>query len=163
MRTLSPAQVSALAAKITDAIRSRQAERGPFRSLEEFLAPATPDAPSLLERAIADAGLNVEEDGTPIDFSSQFLTQGDIMTALAPVLFARSDTFLVRAYGEAYNPATQAAEGKAWCEAIVQRLPEYLDASQPPETAPDDLNAVNARNGRRFRIVSFRWLTRSDL
>ena len=55
-------------------------------------------------------------------------------TALAPVLFARSDTFLVRAYGEAYNPATQSAEGKAWCEALVQRLPEYVDASQPPET-----------------------------
>ena len=58
---------------------------------------AAPEAPSLLEQAIADAGLNVEEDGTPIEFSSQFLTQGDIMTALAPVLFARSDTFLVRA------------------------------------------------------------------
>jgi hypothetical protein len=96
-------------------------------------------------------------------FSSQFLTQGDIMTALAPVLFARSDTFVIRAYGEAVNPATSATEGRAWCEATVQRVPDYFDGSQPAETAPADLNLLNQRNGRRFKIVSFRWLTRSDI
>ena len=51
------------------------------------------------------------------------------MTALAPVLFPRSDTFVIRSYGEAVNPATGAAEGRAWCEATVQRVPDYFDAS----------------------------------
>ena len=85
------------------------------------------------------------------------------MTALAPVLFPRSDTFIVRTYGEAVNPATNVTEGRAWCEAVVQRLPEYFDATQPPETAPSALNKLNTLYGRRFKVVSFRWLTRSDI
>ena len=97
------------------------------------------------------------------EFSSQFLTQGDIMTALAPVLFARSDTFVVRAYGEALNPLTAVVEGRAWCEATVQRMPYYFDRADAEETAPGELTALNRIYGRRFKLVSFRWLTRSDL
>ncbi len=173
LRVLSAAEVSSLAARIVALVRTKLAAAdggGPFRSLAEFLAPsplfAATDADgnplaarSLLEAAIADAGIN----SAIAEFSSQWLTQADVMTALAPVLFPRSDTFVVRAYGEAVNPATNATEGRAWCEALVQRLPEYFDSSQPAETAPADLNALNQANGRRFKIVSFRWLTRSDI
>ena len=161
---------------------------GPFRSLEDFLSPsplfAGVDAEgnalaprSVLEAAIADAGIN---SAIP-EFSSQWLTQGDVMTALAPILFPRSDTFVIRTYGEAVNPATTAVEGRAWAEAIVQRVPEYFDPSVPPETPlsafepvpnPDDPAApptstpsqdLNKLYGRRFKIISFRWLTRSDI
>jgi hypothetical protein len=179
MRTLTAGQVALLAGKIAEAIKTRHAASGPFRSLEEFLSPATAGGPSLMEQAIADAGINLDASGNPIEFSSQFLTQADIMTALAPVLFPRSDTFVIRAYGEAVNPATTATEGRAWCEAIVQRVPEFFDPSDPPETPlgdfklPSDPNdpaslptaghQLNDRNGRRFKIVSFRWLTRSDI
>jgi hypothetical protein len=180
MRTLTNAQVSALANAIVDGIKARHAASGPFRSLEEFLSPASTDAPSLLEKAIADAGINAS---VP-EFSSQFLTQADIMTALAPVLFPRSDTFLIRAYGEALNPATSTTaapvvEGRAWCEALVQRVPEYFDPSDAPETAagdfdlPSDPNEPNSQPtaahqlnklyGRRFKVISFRWLTRADI
>ena len=94
------------------------------------------------------------------------------MTALAPVLFPRSDTLVIRTYGEVVNPATSATEGRAWCEAIVQRVPEYLDRKDDDfdptgdfaETAPADLSSdLNKLNGRRFKVVSFRWLTRSDI
>ena len=86
------------------------------------------------------------------------------MTALAPVLFPRSDTFVVRTYGEAVNPATGATEGRAWCEATVQRVPDYFDPADPAETAPAALTStLNQTFGRRFKIVSFRWLTRSDI
>jgi len=132
---------------------------------------------SLLEAAIADAGINA---AIP-EFSSQWLTQADVMTALAPILFPRSDTFLIRTYGEAVNPATNAVEGRAWAEALVQRVPEYFDASMPPETLgsafepvpnPDDATALptstsaqdlNKLYGRRFKVISFRWLTRADI
>ncbi|MBL9190505.1 MAG: hypothetical protein JNK23_23705 [Opitutaceae bacterium] len=179
MRTLTPAQVAALAAKITELIRTKHSAAdgngGPFRSLDEFLSPhalfAGTDADgnalaprSLLEAAIADAGIN----SMIAEFSSQWLTQADIMTALAPVLFPRSDTFVIRAYGEAVNPATNAAEGRAWCEALVQRIPDYMDANtatgDAAEVLPANLvNPLNQQLGRRFKVVSFRWLTRSDI
>lgn len=181
MRTLTATQVKELAGKIAEFVRMKHASTdealgGPFRSLEEFLSPSTlfagatvdggASAPrSVLEAAIADAGVNVDESGSPIEFSSQFLTQADIMTALAPVLFPRSDTFVIRTHGQAINPATGAIEGRAWCEATVQRLPEYVEAAADDAAVlPADLTSeVNKLNGRRFKIVSFRWLTLSDI
>ena len=160
VRSLDTAQLAAFANAIAASIRVKQADSGPFRSVEEFLNPSPPlNDQSVIEQAIADAGLNA---AIP-EFSSQWLTQGDIMTALAPVLFPRSDTFVIRSYGEAVNPATGATEGRAWCEATVQRVPEYFDKTQPEETAPADLNPLNQRYGRRFKVISFRWLTRSDI
>ena len=162
MRTLTADQVVALANQIVVLIQARHAASGPFSNVEQFINPASSGNPSLLEQAIVNANINANI----AEFSSQWLTQGDIMTALAPVLFPRSDTFVIRTYGEAVNPATSAIEGKAWCEAIVQRVPEYLgkDANaQPEETAPADLNDFNKLYGRRFKIISFRWLTRSDI
>ena len=179
MRTLTAAQVGALAAKVVEFVRRKHAESGPFRSLEEFISPATVFAGgtqgldrSLLEAAIEDAGLNgdfAEYGVSPTEFpavqmNSQWLTQADILTALAPVLTPRSDTFLVRTYGEAINPATNATEGRAWCEAVVQRVPEYLDSLDAPEVSPLDLaSEVNRTGGRRFKVISFRWLTRADI
>lgn len=175
MRTLTAAQVGALAAKIAEFVTAKQTTDGPFRSLEEFLSPSSLFAAaatdpaltaprSLLEAAIADTGINTDI----AEFSSQFLTQADVMTALAPVLFPRSDTFVIRAYGEAVNPATATTAGRAWCEAIVQRVPEYFDPSaatgDTAEVAPAALrSALNQVHGRRFKIISFRWLTRSDI
>lgn len=177
MRTLTEAQLAALAEKVAELVRLKLASTdatfgGPFRSLEEFLsgsplfagldADGNPLAPrSLLEAAIADSGINAE---IP-EFSSQWLTQADIMSALAPVLFPRSDTFIVRTHGQALNPATGAVEGRAWCEAIVQRLPEYLDpTTDDAAVLPADLQGeLNRRYGRRFKIVSFRWLTAADI
>jgi hypothetical protein len=198
MRSLDSSQITMLSQRIVGLIGARHSVLGPFRSLEEFLQPlpdtivadqeedATADdvsiastfGHSLLERAIAEAGINAG-----IEFSSQYLTQADVMTALAPVLFARSDTFIIRAYGEAVNPTTTNVEGKAWCEAVVQRLPEFFadPANTPADTPlssfepavnPDTPDAgatsteaqqLNKLYGRRFKIVSFRWLTRSDI
>lgn len=169
MITLDADKVTLLAEQIVALVRARHAASGPFRSLAEFLSPApdTLDAAggqiSLLEKAIADAAINVDASGNPIEFSSQFLNQGDIMTALAPVLFPRSDTFVIRTYGEAVNPVTGNPEGRAWAEATVQRTPEYFDSTDDATVAPADLTAINQTYGRRFKVVSFRWLTRADL
>jgi hypothetical protein len=112
---------------------------------------------------VTSDGKHLNDPQTVPEFSSQWLTQGDLLSLLAPVLFPRSDTFRLRAYGDAVNPATGDVEGRAWCEAIVQRMPEYVDSAQPPETAPDALNAINQTCGRRFKVVEFRWLTFSDI
>jgi hypothetical protein len=96
-------------------------------------------------------------------FSSTFLTQADIMTVLAPVLFVRSDTFTIRAYGEATNPATGLSEGKAWCEAIVQRFPEPFSPAIPNQPTDAEYQTPPGELGRRFKIISLRWLTKSDI
>lgn len=164
VRSLDATQIAALATAIVANIKLKQADSGPFRSLEEFLNPsALLSNQSVIEKAIADAQLNKDI----AEFSSQWLTQGDILTALAPVLFPRSDTFVIRSYGEAVNPATGLTEGRAWCEATVQRMPEYFnpaadDATVPPTQLTDPAN-LNQTYGRRFKVVSFRWLTRSDI
>jgi hypothetical protein len=186
VRTLAAADVAALAQQIVWRVKRRHAtEGGPFRSMEDFLGPSTLfGGKSLLESAIAgdDAANPTAEKNFNADiaeFSSQWLTQGDVMTALAPILFPRSDTFVIRTYGEVLNPATAAVEGRAWCEALVQRVPEYFDPADPaetpaadfalpsdpdnPESAPTAAHQVNQVNGRRFKVVSFRWLARSDI
>jgi Tfp pilus assembly protein PilX len=70
-----------------------------------------------------------------------------ILTVLGPMLTVRSDTFRIRAYGEALNPADPArVEATAFCEAIVQRTPDPLPGF-----------------GRRFIITYFRWLGPDDI
>jgi hypothetical protein len=51
----------------------------------------------------------------------------------------------------------------AWCEAVVQRMPEFVDGSDPPETAMANLNPVNLKFGRRFTIASFRYLAGAEM
>lgn len=74
-------------------------------------------------------------------------------------------TFVIRTYGEAVNPTTNVTEGRAWCEAIAQRVPDYFDNTNAAEVSPTDpaLTTINQTFGRRFKIISFRWLTRSDI
>ncbi|MFH1500248.1 MAG: hypothetical protein ABII82_20780 [Verrucomicrobiota bacterium] len=100
-------------------------------------------------------------------FAPKFLTQADVLTAIGPTLTVRADTFLVRAYGETVNPLLSPADddyviGRAWAEAVVQRLPDHLNSNQsqsPEEIATGD----NAVFGRRFQIVSFRWLSPDEI
>lgn len=97
-------------------------------------------------------------------FAPGYLTQADLLNALGPVLAARSDTFRIRAYGDVVEPATgnTAPEARAWCEALVQRMPDYVDSSLDPSSPPPAASASDTF-GRRFKIVSFRWLSPDDL
>jgi hypothetical protein len=93
-----------------------------------------------------------------------WVNQIDLLRGLAPVLRPRSDTFKVRAYGAVLNPATGATEGQAWCEAIVQRLPTYVDEiTDPLPSATPAPGGTNDRFGRKFVITQFRWLGPNDI
>lgn len=96
--------------------------------------------------------------------------QADVLNTLAPVISVRDDTFVVRAFGSA--PTGRGSSARAWCEAVYQRLPDYIDPSVPPHEPPlgevtppvgSLSRAPNVALGRRFRMVSFRWLTPSEL
>jgi hypothetical protein len=95
-------------------------------------------------------------------FAPGYLSQADLLTPLGPLLTPRSDTFIIRTYGDVQNPATLGIEAKAWCEAVVQRLPDYMDTTLPATSTPV-AGSTNDKFGRRFRIISFRWLTSSDI
>jgi Tfp pilus assembly protein PilX len=98
------------------------------------------------------------------------INQANILLPLAPRLSARSDTFRIRAYGEVRD-ADDNIIAQATCEAVVQRLPEYLDPNTDAgnnEPWDDDsetptLNPTNQTYGRRFEIQSFRWLDQSEV
>ncbi|MGB1936982.1 MAG: hypothetical protein ACPHVK_05775, partial [Akkermansiaceae bacterium] len=98
------------------------------------------------------------------------IRQADVLRALAPRLSARSDTFRIRAYGEVRD-ASDNIVAKATCEAVVQRLPEYVDPETDPsnnEPWDDDsktpvLNTSNQTYGRRYEIRSFRWLDENEV
>lgn len=97
-------------------------------------------------------------EGNTAEGSPATLLQGDLLQHLGATLTVRSDTYRIRAYG-ASTSASGAIEAQAWCEAIVQRVPEFVDGSQSPGTPFDQLNQTNINFGRRFKIVSFRWLS----
>lgn len=177
-RALTDTQISRLAKEIVTLIKARQK---PFASLAEFVNRPLQAAPEsgkaqtgLLQQAIENAGINNDVPGDKLknipnppsvthnqmnDVEAAvafpgYLTQADILQTLAPILSARSDTFLIRSYGDAVNPATQTVEAQAWCEAIVQRIPhEVLDGADPASRSAN----------RKFRILAFRWLSRDEI
>ena len=93
------------------------------------------------------------------------------MTALAPVANVRSDTFVIRAYGERVDPVTPGEytnsepRARAWLEAVVQRFPEGVVASDFADVDTGDWSQMIAdpKLGRRFRVIAFRWLNEDDL
>ena len=102
------------------------------------------------------------------------LTQADILAAVGSSLATRSDTFVIRCYGDAADPLDPTKTvASCWIEAVVQRIPEFCDASQPPETEVSSqtdgqlhnplLSTVNRTLGRRFVILSSRMLAPNDL
>ncbi|WP_309396808.1 hypothetical protein [Cerasicoccus maritimus] len=92
-----------------------------------------------------------------------YLLQGDVLSAIGPSLSARSDTFRIRAYGDSTNALTGEVDSRAWCEAIVQRLPDYVDGGNLPYESGTNLSSDNETFGRRYAIVSFRWLTPDEI
>lgn len=186
-RDLSEEQLDDLATEIVEQVR----ERGPFLSLTEFVNRRIGPASDLsrvgaLQAAIEESGINDDEvdlGGYDIDGSRladlelrnpdallgpsaqaapAALCQADILSLLGNSVTVRSDTFLVRGYGASVN-ADGDVEARAWCEAVVQRLPEFVDPVDPATTAPEDLRETNQRFGRRFHLVSFRWLNPEEV
>jgi hypothetical protein len=92
-----------------------------------------------------------------------YVKQADILTPIAPLLAARSDTFIIRAYGEKTNAAGTTVIARAWCEAVVRRDANFVDNTDEPNKANSQLNPMNLKFGRRFELVSFRWLNPSEV
>jgi len=178
-RDISDTTLRKLAEKIVEQVR----KRGPFLNVSEFVNRRLTGEADLalsgpLQTAIDDAGLNedVASEGSTTSGSpggavmafpkaaqlggaagnTGWLMQGDILDPLGPSIVVRGDTFRIRGYGESRDN-TGAVQARAWCEAVVQRDPDFMDSSEAAQTNPP-LKPVNILLGRRYEMVSFRWL-----
>ena len=88
--------------------------------------------------------------------------QADILRPLAPILSVRDDTFTIRAYGDARDKNGKIVS-RATCEASVRRTREYVDPTDAADLVTPPAEAANKLFGRRFEIVSFRWLSPSEI
>ena len=155
--------------------------RGPFQSIAEFVNRRLIDDTATgnsgaLQTAIENSNFNTDfgldapknnseltsgsPSGNTSDGAATQIIQADLLNRLAPSITVRGDTFRIRTYGEV-TIGTQTV--KAWCEAVVQRSHDFVDRSQMSTTDNSLLNVTNQTFGRRFNIVSFRWLSESEI
>lgn len=175
-RELTQQEVRELAVEIVEEVR----ERGPFLTLGEFVNRKLDDdeagASGALQAAL-DRTVNQSIDNSFGDEArhpalpdgslqaagfSGYLLQGDILQALSPYMTPRSDTFTIRSYGEARAPDGDIVLARAWCEAVVQRVPDACPDRNSGEVL-EELASPTSPFGRQFRLVSFRWLSPEEV
>ena len=88
--------------------------------------------------------------------------QADILRPLAPIISVRDDTFTIRAYGDARSPDGKIL-ARAWCEATVRRTREFVDPNDKADITTQPVSTVNQIFGRRFEVISFRWLNSNEV
>jgi hypothetical protein len=114
----------------------------------------------------ADTGDRNNATGIPLE-----INQANILLPIAPKMTARSDTFKIRAYGEVASMGGDVVQ--AVCEATVQRVPEYVNTVDEPwvenhanplfPSGALQLNSINQTFGRRFKVISIRWLDQAEI
>jgi len=175
---LADDQVDKLAERIVEQVKLR----GPFLSMSDFvnrrLASYDSKKFSLygaLQAAIEDSDLNKRltdsrpagsalttfaqaSVGSAANGSNAYIDQASLLHNIDSTIVPRGDTFVIRSYGDARDKGG-IITARAWCEATVQRLPDYIDGDDKPETKFDALASnVNKTFGRQLQIVAFRWL-----
>ncbi|MEY3897260.1 MAG: hypothetical protein RLZZ214_2781, partial [Verrucomicrobiota bacterium] len=182
-RSLKDAQIEELAKAMVKQVRSR----GPFLSIADFinrrpgsdknLALSGPLQSALDDKevsinaafregeralSVAEAGdqgfpFPEAEAGAKAVAAPGYVKQADLLTTLGPLVAVRGDTFVIRGYGEARDASGKNVLARSWCEAMVQRVPDYIDPSDKAYDAVPK-SKVNLTFGRRFNIISFRYL-----
>lgn len=137
---------------------AKKTETNPYKGITAVisrLATANP-AGDGEEYAFPEAAVGEGTYGLP-----GWTRQADILRPLAPILTVRDDTFTIRAYGDARDNNNILAQ--AVCEAVVRRTREYVDPADAPDLATYPVSPQNRQFGRRFEIVSFRWLSPGEI
>jgi len=110
--------------------------------------------------------------GNPAAGSPGWVNQADLLRILEPSATVRGDTFVIRVYGEAQD-ADGNVTAHAYAEAVVQRVPDYVDPVDRaslnayditlPKALASTASATNKAFGRRITLTSFRWLSGNEI
>jgi hypothetical protein len=123
--------------------------------------------PSALDASgLAAAGFEFPEalEGDLNEGARGAITQAQVLRPMAPLLSARSDTFVIRSYGDVQVQG--ATVSKVWCEAIVQRRSGYVsggEANDPEAWEIPSVGGIADLFGRKFEVLSFRWLNEDEI
>ncbi|MEX1113994.1 MAG: pilus assembly PilX N-terminal domain-containing protein [Akkermansiaceae bacterium] len=187
-RSLDDGQIEELAKAIVKQVRLR----GPFLSIADFINRRPDNDKDLalsgaLQSALDDKDVSINQayrDGeralSTTDAAAQgfpfpeaeagakavgapgYVKQGDLLTPLGPLINVRGDTFVIRGYGESRDATGTKVLARSWCEAVVQRVPDFVDPSDASYNAVPKSKS-NLTFGRRFNIVSFRHLASGEV
>ena len=163
-RQLSGDKDLALAGAIQTALNEMSEEAGandPYKVLKSAAMSQNagdPNDPKLAGAGYAfpEAAIGKSTYGLP-----GWTRQADVLRPIAPILSARDDTFTIRAYGDARD-ATGKIIARATCEATVRRTRDFVNTSQSPDITTLPI-PVNQTFGRRYHVISFRWLNESEI
>ena len=71
-------------------------------------------------------------------------------------------TGTVRGYGDARD-AKGRVIARAVCEAVVRRTRDFADPEDAPDILTPPTRDTNKTYGRRFQLISFRWLAANEV
>ena len=189
-RELTDAEITELATAMVEQVKLR----GPFLSLSEFVnrrldsSNPTLSVKGALQAALDDTSVSINAgfrsgdrvftaaektyvnaifpeamDGAIAYGSAAYVDQADLLRNMAEQLTPRGDTFVIRTYGDSIDKSGKIV-ARAWCEAVVQRTPEYVDSSDYNYLKQADLTSDrNKTFGRKLEIIRFRWLNDSEI
>ena len=100
--------------------------------------------------------------GFTIGGAPGYLMQADILNSIGPFLNNRSNTFTIRSYGDSTDIHGQITS-KAYLEAVVQQVTDFVDSTDIATTNMASISTTNQTFGRKFKIVSYKWINESDL
>ena len=144
-----------------------------YEDLNQNFFKKNPEGAKVTDIALTDIGdtkiykYNTPEvvTGNPAAGAPGWISQGDLLRILEPAATVRGDTFVIRVCGEAWDTNGKVT-ARAYAEAVVQRVPEYVDpVDRPSLNAFSNTTAAKANKlfGRRINLVSFRWLSSNEI
>lgn len=138
------------------------ASENPYRELQANSVEITDLPPGNHQYSFPEAALGSSAFGLP-----GWIRQADILRPLAPLLSARDDTFTIRTYGDVRDPINpDKVIAQAWCEAVVVRAAEFVDPVDDSIALPHStemISDVNRFFGRKYKVVSLRWLSEEEI
>jgi hypothetical protein len=149
--------------------------KGPLQAALDLSMANDPfftDASLIVDEDDSVGGMNPTGDEPNVSFIQAaasglpgFLSQFDILSRLGSLMTVRSDTFVIRVAGQSLDPISNQVLATVYGEATVQRRVDFIDSSNAAEVENYDstFTQVNQNFGRRFELISFRWLAPDDL